>query len=244
MNRLENGYIYAEDTAPLIYLSLLFGQKHDFSDIRHVIIDEFQDYSYIQKLIIAILFKNCHMTVLGDANQKINYYMENSPDQEIFRNAKIIKLDKSYRSTYQIAKFCNDMLKDNIDIKYFNRQGDEPEVTKLIDFDIESIAEKIKSKVEQYREMKYASIAVIARTDAFVKQLLPYLKDSKINRVTEKNTSYTTGTVIMPSYLSKGLEFDAVIVLDTPNDMFKKEEELNLFYTCCTRALHQLQIFN
>ncbi|MDD2263085.1 MAG: ATP-binding domain-containing protein, partial [Clostridia bacterium] len=82
------------------------------------------------------------------------------------------------------------------------------------------------------------------RTEAFAKELEPYLKEAKISRVTQKNTSYTVGSVIMPSYLTKGLEFDAVIVMDTSNDRFKKEEELNLFYTCCTRALHELCIIS
>ncbi len=90
----------------------------------------------------------------------------------------------------------------------------------------------------------YRSIAVITRTESFAKQLQPYLKDAKISRVTEKNTSYTYGSVLMPSYLTKGLEFDAVIVIDALNDKFKKEEERNLFYTCCTRALHELSIIN
>lgn len=244
LDRLDNGYIYAEDTAPLIYVRLLLGQRHSFNDIRHLIIDEFQDYSYIEKIIISILFKNCHMTLLGDANQKINYYIENAQDNEIFNNARLIKLDKSYRSTYQIAKYCNDMLKDNIDIKYFNRYGNEPEIIKTNEINPEELSEIIINKVEQYRKMGYRSIALITRTEAFAKELEPYLKEAKISRVTQKNTSYTVGSVIMPSYLTKGLEFDAVIVMDTSNDRFKKEEELNLFYTCCTRALHELCIIS
>ncbi|HQM95836.1 MAG TPA: AAA family ATPase [Clostridia bacterium] len=244
LERLNNGYIYAEDTAPLIYLRLLLGKKYNFSEIRHVIIDEFQDYSYIEKIVISMIFKKCHMTLLGDVNQKINYYIEKAPDKDIFVNARSIKLDKSYRSTYQIAKFCNDMLRDNLDIKYFNRQGNEPQIITIDSFDLDSLSSVIKDIVSKYVLAGYRSIAVITRTESFAKQLQPYLKDVKISRVTEKNTSYTYGSVLMPSYLTKGLEFDAVIVIDTLNDKFKKEEEMNLFYTCCTRALHELSIIN
>jgi DNA helicase-2/ATP-dependent DNA helicase PcrA len=244
LDRLDNGLIYAEDTAPLIYVRLLLGQRHSFSEIRHLIIDEFQDYSYIEKIIISILFKNCHMTLLGDVNQKINYYIENAQDNEIFKNARLIKLDKSYRSTYQIAKYCNDMLKDNIDIKYFNRYGSDPDIIETNIVDPEELSKIIINKVEKYRKMGYRSIALITRTEAFAKELEPYLKDAQISRVTQKNTSYTVGSVIMPSYLTKGLEFDAVIVMDTYNDRFKKEEELNLFYTSCTRALHELCVIS
>jgi len=244
LERLNNGYIYAEDTAPLIYLRLLLGKKYSFNEIRHVIIDEFQDYSYMEKLIISLIFKNSHMTLLGDVNQKINYYIEKVNDKDLFINAKSVKLDKSYRSTFQIAKFCNDMLKDNLDIKYFNRQGNEPEIITKSSYDIDSLAMLIKEKVSQYRAFGYRSIAIITRTEFFSKKLQPYLKDAKINRVTEKSASYTYGTVLIPSYLTKGLEFDAVIVLDTEIDKFNKEKEMNLFYTCCTRALHELLIIN
>lgn len=244
LKRLRDGYIYAEDTAPLIYLRLLLGNRYNFSDIRHVIIDEFQDYSYIEKLVISLLFGKCHMTLLGDINQKINHYQEKVNDKDIFITARSVKLDKSYRSTYQIAKFCNDMLKDNPDIKYFNRQGKQPEVLSLNTDNMDVIANTVINKVSEYRASGHRSLAVITRTEWFAKKLHPYLKDAKINRVTEKSSSYTYGAVLIPSYLTKGLEFDAVIVLDTQNDRFKKEEELHLFYTCCTRALHELTVIN
>ncbi|MFA7672499.1 MAG: UvrD-helicase domain-containing protein [Clostridia bacterium] len=242
MSRLSNGYINYEDIAPLIYLRFLLGFKKSYNDIRYVIVDEFQDYSYIEKKVISIIFRNCHMTLLGDLNQKIKYCLESSDDTRIFKKADQIKLNKSYRSTYQIAKFCNDLLPVKADIKYVNRQGSEPYIIKTGTDDIEVIAKHITDRYHELKNKGYCSIAVLTRSDTTVKKLYAYLKDIKISNVSEKNTSYTMGTVLMPSYLSKGLEFDAVIVLDIENDKFNMDEELNLFYTCCTRALHDLTI--
>lgn len=242
MSRLKNGYINYEDIAPIIYLRFLLGFRKSYDDIRYVIVDEFQDYSYIEKKVISIIFRNCHMTLLGDLNQKIKYCLESFDDTKIFKKADRIKLDKSYRSTYQIAKFCNDILPVKVDIKYVNRQGSEPYIIESGTDDIKVIAEHITERYHELKKKGYSSIAVLTRSDATVKRLYPYLRDIKISNVSEKNTSYTMGTVLMPSYLSKGLEFDAVIVLDIKNDKFKIEEELNLFYTCCTRALHDLTI--
>ncbi len=243
LDRFFKGFIYAEDVAPLIYLRILFGERYAFNNnIRHLIIDEIQDYSYLEKLIIKKLFYNCHMTLLGDINQKINYYVEDVKEDTLFENANIIKLNKSYRSTYQIAKFCNNLLKDNLEIEYFNRQGREPELisTEGRGCDLEFIADIIKKKAETYKKMGYKSLAVITRTDSFSKKLQPYLKDANINRITERSTSYTKGRILLPSYLAKGLEFDAVIVVDCKEDSFDKDVELNLYYTACTRALHEL----
>jgi DNA helicase-2/ATP-dependent DNA helicase PcrA len=242
ISRLSNGYINYEDIAPLIYLRFLLGFKKSYDDIRYVIVDEFQDYTYLEKKVISIIFRNCHMTLLGDLNQKINYCIESSDYTRIFKKADQIKLNKSYRSTYQIARFCNDLLPVKADIKYVNRQGSEPCIIETGTDDMEAIAAHITDRYHELKSKGYRSIAVLTRSDATVKQLYPYLKNIKISNVSEKNTSYTMGTVLMPSYLSKGLEFDAVIVLDIKKDRFNLEEELNLYYTCCTRALHDLTI--
>lgn len=124
---LEVNYVEYEDIAPVMLLKLLMGYSRDFEEIKHLIIDEVQDYSYIEILVFSMLFKNVPMTLLGDANQAINHLTDSGDlKSEIMNGSYTVKLEKSYRSTRQITEFCYALLGRGLGYEYVDRNGDEP----------------------------------------------------------------------------------------------------------------------
>lgn len=244
---LNNNKMYYEDIAPYIYFKgMLEGTLH-IADIRHVVIDEAQDYSYLQYQIIKRLFKYASFTILGDVNQAINSYMHTADYNavsEIFsdHDAKIMKLDKSYRSTKEIWQLSEHVLPSSSNKLPINRSGEKPLLVN-VESD-EKMNKYVLQKLQELSKQGMKSIAVICKTAKQCEDLHHHIKkDLKfINLITSESSRLTAGTCIIPCYLAKGLEFDAVIIFDASNDSYEGEELRKLMYTMCTRALHKLTI--
>jgi DNA helicase-2/ATP-dependent DNA helicase PcrA len=244
---LNSNRMYYEDIAPYIYLKgMLEGTLH-IADIRHVVIDEAQDYSYLQYQIIKRLFKYASFTILGDVNQAINSYTHTADYttvSEIFSEygANIMKLEKSYRSTREIWQLSEHVLSSSSNKQPINRSGEKP---LLVDTENNDKMKKyVHQKLHELSEQGMKSIAVICKTAKQCEDLHHNLKkDLKfINLITSESSRLTSGTCIIPCYLAKGLEFDAVIIYDASRDSYEGEELRKLMYTMCTRALHKLII--
>ncbi len=236
---IDENCVSYEDIAPVMLLKLFSGYGKDFEEIKHLVIDEVQDYSHIEILVFSMLFKNVPMTLLGDANQAINHLTDsNDLKSSIMGESYTVKLDKSYRSTRQITKFCNGLLGKGIGYEYVDRDGDEPTVIKCS----ANIADDIRKILEKFRKSGNTSIAVITKTARAAHILYESLPDCSIKLIRKTDTVFSTGAVILPSYLAKGLEFDAVIVVDSEKEHFCGEKDRKLFYTCCSRALHDLAV--
>lgn len=234
---LENNIIEYEDLAPVMLLKLVMGYGRDFEEIKHLIVDEVQDYSYIELLIFSMLFKKVPMTLLGDANQAINYLTDSGDlKSSIMGESYTVKLEKSYRSTMQITKFCYGLLGRGLGYEYVDRDGDEPIVKRTTD----NMTDEIKIVLNSFRKKGNISIAIITKTAKTAENLYESLNDSNVGIVRKTDISYSLGALFLPSYLAKGLEFDAVIVVDTKKEHFEGEKDKKLFYTCCSRALHDL----
>ena len=247
IDNIELNRISYEDLAPVIFLKAALGEIPDMSFIKYVIIDEIQDYMPLQLEIIKLLFKQSSLTMLGDPNQSINPYISAGSFEsiaEIFghENSAVVTLSKSYRSTKEITEFCRALLPDGEQSEYINREGEKPKVTRFENS--EDLYKAIADDVKQLEAEGYESIAVISRTAWESLKAYEQLKRSiDIRLITAEDKEYYAGTVAIPSYLAKGLEFDAVFVVCTDNDRYDAEEERNLFYTVCTRALHVLRIY-
>lgn len=236
---LESNYIEYEDIAPVMLLKLMMGYGKDFEDIKHLIIDEVQDYSYIEVLIFSMLFKKVPMTLLGDANQAINHLTDSGDlKSSVMGESYTVKLEKSYRSTIQITKFCYNLLGLGLGYEYVDRDGDEPVVKKATD----NIVADVKNMLDSFKSKGNTSIAIITKTTKNAENLFLSMNCPDLSIVRKTDTTFSMGSVVLPSYLAKGLEFDAVIVLDTKKDHFGGEKDKKLFYTCCSRALHNLCI--
>lgn len=243
---LDQGIIHYEDLAPMLYLKgKLFGiPRKEY--IRHVIIDEVQDYTPLQMKIIHELFPSGSFTVVGDMNQSLNPYANIGNTEclaDIFQTQNVahMKLSKTYRSTCEITKFVNYILGVERDNELINRTGKLPQVriVSSVDECVNRIAEGISSVMRE----GYRSVAIIAKSREEAEMIHGLLSKSvKCKLVTSSEALFPRGVTVMPSYLSKGLEFDAVFALNL-NNPYTGEEERNLFYTVCSRALHRLYIY-
>lgn len=235
-----------EDATPYVYLQdLILGRNSDTS-IRHVFIDEAQDYSPFQFSFIQQLFPYSKMTLLGDINQAIYSGVTNSEtvldgpeisDDEI----ETIVLTKTYRSTKPIVEFTRGFIENGEKIEAFNRPGQKPTLTILKDF--WELEKNLILKVKELHENGNKTIAIICKTAKESKMAYDSLRNEMSVRLIEKGTlAYEEGILIIPAYLAKGIEFDAVIIFDT--SQYARDEERKLFYTACTRAMHELHLFS
>ncbi|MEH7381477.1 RNA polymerase recycling motor HelD [Bacillus sp. JJ1533] len=248
IEKLEQHHLDYEDATPFLYLQDLIEGKKSNTRIRQLFIDEAQDYSPFQFEYVKQLFPNCRMTILGDYNQAIYAHSMNAPTMlspELYDEEKteVIQLKKSYRSTREIVEFSKGIVAGGTDIEAFNRSGSLPlfkEVTTK-----EELHKEVLTKVKDLQEMGHETIAVICKTEAESKEAFDALKNKMQVRLMNQETyQFDKGVLILPTYLAKGIEFDGVIIYNASNEVYGREYERKLFYTACTRAMHELLLFS
>lgn len=247
LKNLQYKLLNYEDQVPMLYLKGFFGDLPKTSDIKYVIIDEAQDHTPLQYEIFYQLFSHANITMLGDLNQSINPFMNVGDYENIAHifpkdNTCIINLTKSYRSTMEITEFSRRILNHEVNAQYVERSGDKPEVLR---FDHEkAINERMLKDVEMFKEKGYQSIGIITRTKKEAERVYSFLKNkTEVAALTKEDDEYVSGTLVIPSYLAKGLEFDAVLIYNAGDENYRAEEERLMLYTACTRALHQLKVY-
>ena len=207
-------------------------------DIRQVVIDEAQDYSYLQYLIISKIFRNSNFTILGDVNQTINpYYKYESLDilSNIFKQSKCISLTKTYRSSPEIIEFTNKILGLN-HVCAIRKTEKVPLIHRT---DCNMLLDDI-----DYLKNKYKSVAVITRDSNTALRVYDSLKNmAPISLLNSQSEEFNKSLVVLPAYLAKGLEFDSVIVYSDLESKYLKNEK-NLLYVACTRAQHELIVYS
>ncbi|MEX1377208.1 MAG: 3'-5' exonuclease [Eubacteriales bacterium] len=234
----------AEDIYELVLLKSLINKTKKFMNIKHLIIDEMQDYSPVQYNIIKELF-DCPMTILGDIFQNTN---ENggikSLDtfREIFDNKfKIVKLNKSYRSTLEIMQLARHVLNNDIDI--IQRHGAKPVVSIMDSF--EDMCERILSDVQITRSIDGSNCAILCKTSEQAEAVYNNLKEKiEVYKITEKSNEFKNGVAVAAIACAKGLEFDSVFIPFADSDNYNMELDRNILYVACTRALHKLNIYS
>ena len=247
LNRCQQNQLANEDATAYIYLKTQLEGRKTNNVIRHIFIDEAQDYSPFQFAVFKQLFPSCKMTILGDFNQAIYAHSLNAPtllSNELYDSEKFEKMEltKSYRSTRQIVNFTKEIL-GNVQIEPFNRTGPKPTVRK-VEKNSQRIHE-IKNLIASLEDTGHQTIAIICKTEEETRNAHAELSMNLDVQLMEKTTySFHKGTLILPSYLSKGIEFDAVIIYDASKETYTRELERKLFYTACTRAMHELHLFS
>ncbi|WP_339313947.1 RNA polymerase recycling motor HelD [Paenibacillus sp. FSL M7-0896] len=238
-----------EDATPFLYLKELSQGFRTNTLIRHVIVDEVQDYSPFQLEFMRRLFPRAKMTVLGDLNQAIYAQGEVLGDLaglvSIYgeENTEVISLTRSYRSTYEIVEFTRAMIPGGEKIVPFNRRGEEPLLT-LVDSE-DDLLSSVEQDVLKLHAQGYHYVAVICKTAEESAQVYRELeKRLPVRLVTKETPNFQKGTLVLPAYLAKGVEFDAVIIYDGSAEKYGREHERKLFYTACTRAMHLLHIYS
>lgn len=244
---IVKGIIRYEDVAPLLYIRGVINGVPSLFTVKYVVIDEVQDYSPIHFEVISQLLQGRNFTILGDFNQSIHPYINITDYQAVPKMLGVklpfsIRLKKTYRSTQEIAGFASCILPDrNNDIEMVNRSGEMP---KLMQVTQGSLVQHITLDIAELLKAGAGSIGIICRSAADAASLYGKLKDSvPLIHLTKDDNRFKTGIVILPSYLAKGLEFDAVIVPEAGASVYSRETERRLLYTVCTRALHHLHLF-
>ena len=238
-DKVNDKYLYYEDACIFLYIKSLLVGFNTNHVIKEIVIDEAQDYNKLQYLIIKKTFKTSNYTILGDTNQTINpYYKYDSLEEltSIFESSKYITLTKTYRSTGKIIDYTNKILGLNNVTAIRNDKASDiifrNNITKN-DFltDINNL--KTISK----------SIAIITKNDKEAEKVYNMLKDDLDIMLIDGFGHIKRDLVVVPSYVAKGLEFDSVIIY-TDEDNKYQEKDKYLFYVACTRAQHNLIIYN
>lgn len=229
------------DVYPFLYLISAFEGLQESRVIRHLVIDEMQDYTPIQYAVINILFK-CQKTILGDFGQFINPNHLHTLDdvQQLYAEAELVKLNKSYRSTYEIINFAK-RIQRNASLDAVERHGKEPELIHCHDEQDE--IELIKAKIEALFAGKNVALGIIMKTNHAARTMYNILsKHFNVNLISPKSTVFESGVSVTSIQMSKGLEFDEVIIPSVNDNTYMNEYDQNLLYIACTRAMHQLTL--
>ena len=231
-----------EDATLLIYIKFYLDEIDYNTSIKQIVIDEAQDYTKTEYLIIKKLFRNANYTILGDVNQTINpYYKYQSLNSitTIFNNSKYIELLKTYRSSPEIIEYTNKILNLN-HISAIRRHNKKEVIERTITNNLnKSLIEDIKNLSKEYK-----SVAIITKSTIERDYIYSQIRDKiQINKMEDTTQEFKRNLVILPSYLAKGLEFDAVIVYTTKEYPYEEHEKY-LFYVACTRCQHQLIIYH
>lgn len=232
------------DLAALLYLMVKLEGKKSSNEIKHIVIDEAQDFNMLQFIALKE-FTGCRSyTIVGDANQRL-IRAEEVPAmlrlEELFNNLhQLFELNKSYRSTYQIMEYANKFLDENSVVPFVRRGEFDVLETSVPKDDKEDLIEVLLNLIEDYEEEEYENVAIITRDKNDLEKIAPELKKHiNINAFANEDIIYKGGKVIVPSYFAKGLEFDAVIIVN-----FDKDTDNLIKYIMATRALHRLSVVN
>lgn len=158
-------------------------------------------------------------------------------------DTEVINLTQSYRSTYEIVDFTRQMIPGGERIVPFNRSGEAPQVVAVNDE--ERLHEAIVSDIRELHEQGFQYVAVICRTEEESRRVHEQLStDIPARLITKTTPAFEKGTLVVPAYLAKGVEFDAVIIYNGSEDVYHRESDRKLFYTACTRAMHKLHVYH
>lgn len=236
---LPDSELSYEDACLFLYLkSILIGFNTNHV-IKEVVIDEAQDYNKLAYLIIQRTFKTASYTILGDTNQTINpYYKYSSLESlcEMFPSSRYITLTKTYRSTDKIIDYTNKILGLNHVTAIRNQKAsdiifrDNVKVKTFLD-DIDAL-----SKISK-------SIAIITKDEEEALDIYDKLKDKVDIMLIDGYGHIKRDLVVLPAYIAKGLEFDSVISYNDQDNKYEDKDRY-LFYVACTRAQHNLIIYN
>lgn len=230
------------DLPAILYLMIKLDGKKASKEIKHIVIDEAQDYSMLQFIVLKELTGCKSYTIVGDSNQRL-IKVEEEPAMLKLKSlfggfVKNYALNKSYRSTFQIMEYASKLLDENAIVPFVRKGKFDVEEMEVKDED--DLIDTILETLEDYDDENYDNIAIITKDKEELKKIAPELKKfTKLLAFDREDVIYRGGKVIVPSYYAKGLEFDGVIIVnfdDNTDDLVK--------YIMATRALHRLKVVN
>ena len=229
-----------EDVYPILYLKQRLCATKKHKDVRHLVIDEMQDYSYLQYVILQNMF-SCNMTILGDKAQTVDdrpqdvlQFLPKVFGKEICK----IEMKRSYRNTMEIAEYAS-KITGLQGVEYLERHG-KPVIEMVVSSENEALKDVLKQV--SLGNDGFETVAILTMTEAQAKAAYKYLKHHRedVFYIDRDSSQFRKGITVTTYYLAKGLEFDQVFILGG--------EKQNPFYTqfkyiSATRALHELYVY-
>ncbi|PKM71880.1 MAG: helicase [Firmicutes bacterium HGW-Firmicutes-16] len=229
------------DVYPFLYLHAAFEGLKESRVIRHLVIDEMQDYTPAQYAVMNLLFK-CQKTILGDFGQFINPNHRHtlSDLRKLYDSADLIELNKSYRSTYEIIMFAR-RIQNVLSLEAVERHGDVPDLISCKDEEDELA--QIKREIDIFANSENITLGIILKTNSAAKAFYDILSQSlDAHLIAPESTAFFNGVSITSIQMSKGLEFDEVIIPSANSETYSVEHDRFLLYIACTRAMHRLSL--
>lgn len=247
IDHIKDRHVRLSDISTYLYLYDLMTGKKGERAMRYVFIDEIQDYTPFQLAYLKFSFPKARFTLLGDLNQAI-FTKENSKTllEELSTmfdkdKTRVIQLTKSYRSTQQITDFTKHILTNGEAVDSFAREGALPTVS--VQPSMDQALDRLEAQLA-FNDSERETTAIIGKNLEDCRALADQLngRGVKATLIQSENQRLAPGTIIVPSYLAKGLEFDAVVVWEASKVTYHDDDERQLMYTICSRAMHQLSV--
>lgn len=237
---VDGGTLEYSDIFPLIYCKIRLEGTQTYDHVKHLLVDEMQDYTPVQYSVLSRLFK-CKKTILGDVNQIVNPYSASSSEsiERVFPQGDIVKLFRSYRSTFEISSFAQ-RISNNPDLIPLERHGTKPEVIGF-NSNADEIIE-IKKRITAFKDSSHPTLGIICKTQQQAEFMYEHIKSESANLLTADSTAFKHGIIITTAHLSKGLEFDEVIIPFVSTRNFHTDVDRRMLYIACTRAMHKLTL--
>lgn len=240
MYNAGDGTLEYADVFPLLYFKIRLEGTQVYDHVKHLLIDEMQDYTPVQYAVLSRVF-SCKKTILGDVSQTVNPYSASSAEgiERVFPHGDTVRLFRSYRSTWEITAFAQ-RISPNPDLIAMERHGSEPRVMGFNNNTEE--AEEIKKMIGYFENSGHQSMGIICKTFEQAESLHRELNLRDVHLLTPESTALTHGVVVTTAHLAKGLEFDEVIVPFASSRNYKTDVDRSMLYIACTRAMHELTL--
>ncbi|MHC5218315.1 HelD family protein [Enterococcus sp. LJL128] len=228
------------DIFPLLLCKFSWEGQEEIKNVKHLIIDEMQDYSEIQYEVISRLF-SCSKTILGDVSQNISLE-QGLNSQEIskyFSDGRMVELNKSYRSSYEIIQYARRFLSDQKLIPV-ERHGKLPEVKRY-----KNLTDQMKQLEELFIRFSASGsqlCGVICKNSKEIAEIKNFFKERELHVLDENSKQFKRGINLTTFTLAKGLEFDVVILPYITEENYHSNLDKNLLYVGCTRAMSELYL--
>ena len=258
LRTLSNNEVTFEDLAPLMYLQYRIAGIKEKCKIKHVVIDEAQDYGEFQFDVLKTILNSNSMTILGDIAQGVHYYrgIENWKrfiDVEFNdTNVTYTTLHKTYRTTKEIMDVANSVINKLPKYEKEFIVFGEPVIDRKNSINIQKqdnmkeLIMSVNSRVDEYLKNNYKSIAIIGKDMKECKEIYKEIAKLRndVKLIQGKDSEYNAGISIVPSYLAKGLEFDCVIIANANKENYGNSSlDIKLLYVTITRAMSKLDVF-